>query len=380
MFKLGKLHLCFAIAYTIALCGCGGSSGVPEILYATGNNQILEFKIDTLTGAINGPTVTPSASVGFSFSPILAATDPAKYLFTYDAANSQINAYSVDPITGNLTTISGSPFSVGSSGGGLPLLGGSLTLAPNGNFVYITGSNGGTSISAFSVDSTSGSLMAVPGSPVPDANGPVSMTINPSGSFAYVLNLDGTISAFAINASTGALSPISGSPFSQTGPSSLTSLFQQIIVDRSGKFLYVPNGSSINAWKIDTATGVLTGVPGSPFAAINSGDTIWNIAADLQSKFLYASSSLQPSIVVLAIDPSSGALSPASSSPISIPVQAGTIVVDPSGKLLCAIEAATVQTFKINSANGQIQLANSLRLPPSGVQTAPSTIVVVKKP
>ncbi len=40
------------------------------------------------------------------------------------------------------------------------------------------------------------------------------MTVDPSGRFAYVANLDGDdVSAFTINSSTGALSAVAGSPF-----------------------------------------------------------------------------------------------------------------------------------------------------------------------
>ena len=62
------------------------------------------------------------------------------------------------------------------------------------------------------------------------------MTVDPSGRFAYVANHgDDTVSAYTINSSTGALRAISGSPFAAGNhPDSVT-------VDPSGRFAYVAN-------------------------------------------------------------------------------------------------------------------------------------------
>jgi DNA-binding beta-propeller fold protein YncE len=48
--------------------------------------------------------------------------------------------------------------------------------------------------------------------------------VDPTGKFAYATNgEDNTVSAYTINASTGALAPIAGSPFAAgAGPLSIT--------------------------------------------------------------------------------------------------------------------------------------------------------------
>ena len=89
-------------------------------------------------------------------------------------------------------------------------------------------------VSAYSIYPTTGALTALIGSPFAAGDGSFSVTVDPSGKFAYVANhLSDNVSAYSINSTTGALTAISGSPFAAGGgPHSVT-------VDPSGKFAYV---------------------------------------------------------------------------------------------------------------------------------------------
>jgi 6-phosphogluconolactonase (cycloisomerase 2 family) len=79
-------------------------------------------------------------------------------------------------------------------------------------------------ISAYTINATTGALTQITGSPFPAGTNPSSVTVDPTGKFAYVPNLyDNTISAYTINATTGALTQITGSPFpAGTQPQSVT--------------------------------------------------------------------------------------------------------------------------------------------------------------
>jgi 6-phosphogluconolactonase (cycloisomerase 2 family) len=83
--------------------------------------------------------------------------------------------------------------------------------------------------------------------------------------FAYVANAGSNdISAYAIDAATGALSKVAGSPFAAgINPKSVTVL-------RSGKFAYVANFTSnnVSAFTINAATGTLTSVGAAVAAGI----------------------------------------------------------------------------------------------------------------
>jgi len=107
-------------------------------------------------------------------------------------------------------------------------------------FAHVANSLGtGGYVSAFRIDPTTGALTPIPGSPFPAGSVPISVAVDPLGKFAYVANeLDNTVSAYSIDSETGALARIPGSPFA-TGIYPLS-----VAVDPSGKFAYVSNGSS----------------------------------------------------------------------------------------------------------------------------------------
>ena len=64
---------------------------------------------------------------------------------------------------------------------------GSITIAPSGKFLYATNwiSNG---LLGFSIDSTTGALIPITGSPFTAGSGPAAITVAPSGKFVYVAN------------------------------------------------------------------------------------------------------------------------------------------------------------------------------------------------
>lgn len=106
--------------------------------------------------------------------------------------------------------------------------------------------------------------------------------------FAYVPNgSSNNISAYSVNAASGALTPVPGSPFAAgAGPFGAA-------VSPSQRFLYVSNyacqsgcsaPSTVSGYSIDASTGVLTPVPGSPFPA---GIGPHSIAIAPDGRFLY---------------------------------------------------------------------------------------------
>ena len=54
-------------------------------------------------------------------------------------------------------------------------------------FVYVTNS-GGSSVSAYTINSTTGALSMVGGSPFPTGSVPLGVVVDPSGKFTYVAN------------------------------------------------------------------------------------------------------------------------------------------------------------------------------------------------
>ena len=79
--------------------------------------------------------------------------------------------------------------------------------------------------------------------------------VTPNGAYLYSANYgSGSVSAYSIDPSTGALTPVAGSPFAaQSHP-------RGAALDPTGSFLYVTNegSNSITEYAISPSTGALT--------------------------------------------------------------------------------------------------------------------------
>src|SRR6185312_15999886 len=106
----------------------------------------------------------------------------------------------------------------------------SMVVAPNQPRLYVANRDSGN-ITAFLIDPTTGNLGAVPGSPFAVAPGAATLTnpqavvMTPAGNFLYTANpAQGTIAGFVVN-SDGSLTAVAGSPFTVgtagTSPTSL---------------------------------------------------------------------------------------------------------------------------------------------------------------
>ncbi len=184
-----------------------------------------------------------------------AAIAPSgKFLFVNDLSGSRIFGYQIGS-DGSLTGIQGSPFSV-SAGGPRHIV-----IDSSGKYLYAGITSGG--VAAFAIDATTGALIAISGSPFSTSGPPTGMVA--SSSFIYLSSESGAIDGFLIG-SSGALTEVPSSPFGSGTSSS------SIVVDSSGQFVYVANkqASTIYAFRIDSSTGRLTVLGGSPFTSVTN--------------------------------------------------------------------------------------------------------------
>jgi 6-phosphogluconolactonase (cycloisomerase 2 family) len=137
-------------------------------------------------------------------------------LYAANAGSNTVSAFSINPTTGVLTTIAGSPFATGGAGGNG--VGISLTATPDDKFL-IAAIGGSMTITVFSI-AANGSLSPVAGSPFPSgAAGPLAdAKVTSDGKFLAVTSAPGNISMFNISAA-GALAPLPGFPVADTGAS-----------------------------------------------------------------------------------------------------------------------------------------------------------------
>ena len=179
---------------------------------------------------------------------------------------------------------------------------------PRGRFCLVP-DKGLDAIFVFRVDE-GGKL--VPGAPASVASrpgaGPRHAGFHPTGPFAYVLNeLDSTLTAYRFDAATGALEPrqtLTTLPPGWNGRNTTS----EIAVAASGRFVYASNRGhdSVVVFAVEPGTGALSPVAWEP----TQGKTPRFIALDPAGATLYAANQDSDTIVAFRVDRQSGTLTP----------------------------------------------------------------------
>jgi 6-phosphogluconolactonase (cycloisomerase 2 family) len=283
----------------------------------------------------------------------LAAQAQGNYVYVNNqsAANS-VSGYSVSA-TGALTQLSGSPFSTGGVGANVVCYGlNRIVLSPVNNLLFVA-NTGDRTITSFSINPATGILTRVAGSPFPTAltldscqgislaatpdgaflmassNGQIetftigaggtltqlgaltanccspnaSMVISPNGQFLAISNQT-SVSMFTINA--GLLTPVPGSPFSKTGSGSLSGLDFSCAANRLYAGEATGSPALADAWTIDNTVGsatlgVLTPVPGTPFTSSGNNSNLVLYSPD--NTLLFQSNQFTNSINSFTVNP-----------------------------------------------------------------------------
>jgi 6-phosphogluconolactonase (cycloisomerase 2 family) len=266
-----------------------------QFLYVvgSGSNEVWGFNIASSDGALRSVAGTPFAT---GLEPRSVAVDPSgRFAYVANFGDSTVSAYVITP-TGTtagalLDQISGSPFSSAPS----PQ---AVTVDPSGRFAFVAGFGG---ISAYNIDPGTGVLTLISGSPF--GSGPFfAVTVDPSGNFAFASNfLNTSLSVFLISTG-GALTEIAGSPFaSGLIPTS-------VAVDPSGKFCYTANfgEDDVSAYRVSFPSGELSEIAGSPFGA---GLDPVGVTVDPSGRFVYVAKSGAGNVSGYEINPATGSLS-----------------------------------------------------------------------
>lgn len=295
---MGQLSL----TKSVSTGACGGPRYIEQhpfqklvFVSCQSSNTLAAFAVDQTTGnlsMIGSPVPTGTA-------PTLVAVHPSgNFVYVTNLTSNNISAFTVG-MDGSLSEVAGSPFAAGAT----PYW---VEMSGSGKFVYVANviSN---NVNVYRVDPQSGALTQIPGSPFPADKGARAVVL--TGRFAFVPNrIANTVSAFTVDSTTGALTPVPGSPFpTGTDPRAGTA-------DPSGRFLYVANSISndISAYAIDQNTGALSPINGSPFPG---GQVGLQIEIGNNGKLVYVANSGSwvggsDTVMVFAMDSASGRLSP----------------------------------------------------------------------
>ncbi len=211
--------IAFDAAGSFAYLGqvAGGNLGAPILVCA------IDFDSGTLTET---SSVMPGTT---GEADHLAVSPSGKFLYSINTTFSQIDAFGISPGGGGLSEISASPYAApyGPSSLFVDIVGDFLYLTNSNTSFQAPPSSGPVdgSIYAFSINSVTGALTTVPSSPFLTGIDPLSIVISPFGSYAYWTSSSPS-SHFAqifgsfVNAFTGVLTPIPGAPWTDSAASS----------------------------------------------------------------------------------------------------------------------------------------------------------------
>ncbi len=307
-------------------------------------------------------TPPPIGSAGLSFPLIDSAT---KFAYVINRNDSKLHGARIDATTGALTEIAGMPMS------GFGQILGSPVLDAAGKYMYVPYSqfDAGTMtgyVAVYQVDATTG-VLTLAGSPVPTGgSGGITAQRVPSGKFLFVSNPygpgltgHGSVSVFSIDSSSGALTAVAGSPFDVGSPAQLVSLHP------TKNFIYVlarenaPANGSLVIFQMDATTGVLTPT-GAPNRTV--GVTAGAFFVEPAGKFLTISNFGSNNIQVFGIDQTTGALTEAAGSPIAIGALSTALRWDPSWKFYYVSSAGsnTVSSYSLDATTGALTLVGSV--------------------
>jgi 6-phosphogluconolactonase (cycloisomerase 2 family) len=221
--------------------------------------QVYAYAQNPVTGVLLSITGSPFSISGNNSTYGTVISPNNKFLYAANVSSGTISIYSINPLTGRLSSVGNPVNSGGSSPNG-------LFFHPNGNYLYVT-NQGGNSVSAFQV-ATDGTLTAIANSPfsagtASQLNG---LVVDSHGKYLYVAAMGGTggVVGYTIDATTGALALISGSPFKNTS-GGFNNTGDGITIHPNGKWLYMgfTGVKRVGVYDIDQTTGVLTGI-GTP--------------------------------------------------------------------------------------------------------------------
>lgn len=238
-------------------------------LYAGTTNGIYVYAINTdgsLTiqnsGGASAQDVIPTAMQVDSTGGYLLAAGIGTSL-----GAQAIGIYSIDSSTGLLTAVSGSPLALytGKATAATVVKPTGMLITPSNAYVYVSLGSLGVQLltlgsgGALSAGTTPTYLPPLSTSTSPSDFG---LASDPNSTFLFVSEINTGLREFSIGTG-GALNEVSGSPYAVgTGPTG-------VLLDPTGSYVYVANKGSnnISSFTLTVASGKLTAVAGSPFSS-----------------------------------------------------------------------------------------------------------------
>jgi 6-phosphogluconolactonase len=316
-------------------------------LVATYLGGISAFAVNPASGALAPVTGSPFDDHAGLYG--VVAHPSGGFVYVTDYRNQRVDGFRVDPDSGALAALAGArvPLTAGK-----PL---AITVDPQGRFLYVT-TNDDNAILGFAVHPQTGALSALAPLALSSSRPGGNLAVDPSGRFLYAAFSSEGIRAFAIQSTSGALAELADSPFARTAV-----FGGAIAIHPDGGFLYA-SGPALNGFRIAADTGALTPLSGSPFATgVGSDPTATTLAIEPRGRYLYVSSTfmpgpLQDTVSAFSIDGATGHLTAVAGSPFPAAPSPYSVAVDREGRFVYVgnDDSNLVSVFSIDQSVGSL--------------------------
>lgn len=337
---------------------------------------IAQFAVNQTTGVLTFVRSFPQENVGNPPDVVgnLVMHPSGRFLYAsairFFPEHAFVKVFSVDAATGGLKEIQGIK--------SLPDFSMNIAIDPAGTLLFQAMYGGPTGIAPFTINTSTGMLTAQGGSfqPVEGAN-QVFFALDGTGKFLLANDADGIVSTYSIGRN-GALTAVPGSQAPLPTTMDLLPRLQVVAVRAASaaasKFIYSNENGGIDAAQINSSTGQLTIVHGSPFLNATSTE-VDSLVSHPSGKFLYTSAHAfstggegfgRTGIDGFAIDSDTGTLTQVSGAPFLTDDQ-NPIAVHPSGKWLYLPGPGIYHVYAVDPRTGSLAEVPGSPFPAAGV-------------
>ena len=341
---------------------------------------------------------------------LLAIDGQGKFLFVVNPTSDDISMFQIDPTTGSLSEVPGSPFAYPPifSVWFPPCQPLSITPERSGQFLFVSyryancgdflagGGQGSGAVVSFAIDLSGSSPVLTPvasiftqGSPIKlltDSKGLhlyVGMSVSNAGtqvSGAELLYIDGTgnlsdrgltgvtpinfgvsyaidpqdrfifeLGGISNHVVSCVISPVDGTANLCGSPLFLVGLGGEMLVEGSGHFLYVPAQGDVDVFSVDQSTGDATPVANLPGVVLSTGSSV----ADPMGPYIYSadSSTTAGGVHTYLVDQQTGNLTEIFGSPFSAGVSACCQGLAITGNPVQAVSGPATSIFPSTASN-----------------------------
>jgi 6-phosphogluconolactonase (cycloisomerase 2 family) len=228
---------------------------------------------------------------------------------------------------------------------------------PYGRFLYLADSGATSSIYAYQISQTNGTLTPVTGSPfTANLNAPQGLVVDHTGTYLYATNNgNGTVSAYQIDQTSGALTALTTGATITTGTSASAPVFETL--DPTGTYLYAANSGdqTVASFSIGTG-GALTSLGAN--LSVPGATNVLNVAVAPNGKILYVldagTSPANGQVFGFTLTSGVPATTPVSGTPAATGLAPTGIAIDPTGVLIAVDNSGSgnISLFSVGSGGG----------------------------